>query len=423
VSSTRTPTGDARAHSRFAPSSLTRFIACPASVALCESLPPQPQVTSRWAAEGTVAHAVAEEFLEAIARNEPAPVAVGDKRMLAGHEVIIDAEMMDAVHVYLDHLDNMLMPEDDAPPGTTINMHWEKVVRLDAVVGKEARCYGHLDAMVLSDNGMTMHIIDFKYGRGIEVAVNDNAQLMAYALGAYHTLLDDKQRERVERIVLHVVQPRVPGRPAVQTAQYTAMDVLLWGETVLRPTIQRIRDEPTENLPFCVGSHCRFCPALAHCPAQAANALAMAKEAFVQIPIPPAALDAMRLREILDHADVVTNWIEGVKAEAHTRMERGDSIPGWKLVAKRGTRQWVGDSLETERQMFAMGLKRSQIFTDPELRSPAQVEKALPKDKRTQLAKLWQSVSSGTTLAPVADPRPAVALGPQSAFRALPDEQ
>jgi hypothetical protein len=47
-------------------------------------------------------------------------------------------------------------------------------------------------------------------------------------------------------------------------------------------------------------------------------------------------------------------------------------------------------------------------FKEPELFSPAQAEKELKKRKVALRDDLVVSVSSGTTLAPVDDPRPAV---------------
>lgn len=48
-------------HSRFGGSSASRWMACPGSVVLCDQMPKQE--TSVWAAEGTLAHALAEHCL------------------------------------------------------------------------------------------------------------------------------------------------------------------------------------------------------------------------------------------------------------------------------------------------------------------------------------------------------------------------
>ena len=74
-------------------------------------------------------------------------------------------------------------------------------------------------------------------------------------------------------------------------------------------------------------------------------------------------------------------------------------LPGWKLVAKRGTRKWADE----QKAIAAL----TELGIDPykkELLSPAQAEKKvknLPEG-------LTVSVSPGDTLAPESDPRPAV---------------
>lgn len=40
-----------------------------------------------------------------------------------------------------------------------------------------------LDCIILSGN--TLHVIDFKYGKGVPVYAEENKQMLLYALGAY----------------------------------------------------------------------------------------------------------------------------------------------------------------------------------------------------------------------------------------------
>jgi len=79
-------------------------------------------------------------------------------------------------------------------------------------------------------------------------------------------------------------------------------------------------------------------------------------------------------------------------------------VPGYKLVAKRGTRQWVNEyKAATE-----LSIRGVDPYKEPEVISPAAAEKLLKKSKMTLPPELVVTVSSGTTLADEADPRPAV---------------
>jgi hypothetical protein len=75
-------------------------------------------------------------------------------------------------------------------------------------------------------------------------------------------------------------------------------------------------------------------------------------------------------------------------------------------VAKRATRKWT-DEEEATMRLLSYGLLEEEI-TKVELISPAQAEKVLKRSKLALPDDLVTAVSSGSTLAPEDDPRPAV---------------
>jgi hypothetical protein len=79
-------------------------------------------------------------------------------------------------------------------------------------------------------------------------------------------------------------------------------------------------------------------------------------------------------------------------------------VPGYKLVAKRGTRQWIDE----DEAVAILGVAGIDPYKEREVISPAQAEKLLKKSKLTLPPELTVSLSSGTTLASEDDPRPAV---------------
>jgi hypothetical protein len=116
------------------------------------------------------------------------------------------------------------------------------------------------------------------------------------------------------------------------------------------------------------------------------------------------AIDVQTLGAYLANADILEDWIKDLRALAHQILDSGASVPGYKLVAKRGTRQWL-DNNTAANALLDMGV---EPYKEPELVSPAQAEKELKKRKLALPDDLVVSVSSGTTLASADDPRPAV---------------
>jgi hypothetical protein len=116
-------------------------------------------------------------------------------------------------------------------------------------------------------------------------------------------------------------------------------------------------------------------------------------------------LNASQLGEMLQRADVLEDWIRDLRGLALQVLESGNPVPGFKLVQKRATRKWVDE--ETAKAALAALLPITEV-TETSLISPAQAEKKLKKLNLGLPEGQVVSVSSGTTLAPESDPRPAV---------------
>jgi hypothetical protein len=86
-------------------------------------------------------------------------------------------------------------------------------------------------------------------------------------------------------------------------------------------------------------------------------------------------------------------------------LQAGGTVPGYKLVPKRATRQWV-DPAKAQAALEDLGLDQTELM-ETKLLSPAQAEKVLKKHKLAMPGDLIVAVSSGDTLATEDDPRPA----------------
>lgn len=398
-----------RQHSRFAPSSLKRILTCPRSVALSESIGATSGRASVYAAEGSVAHMVAEAYLRGVV--DHAKIGLGTKHVVDGHTITVDADMLRYGKEYADYVHALMVPGDE--------LFVETTVKLDTIVGEKAGMYGHLDAAVWSPSRGLLLVIDYKYGRGIRVVALDNPQLKAYGLGALYSI-PSIDPDDVKLVSTHVFQPRVPGQSAPDTIP--TVDLLRWGYEEVEPVLSEIMTDGAINRPFVTGDHCRFCPALAQCPAMRSRATQAAQKAFGAAPVPANALSDQEVADCIAEAEIIGPWLEAVQKEGLARALRGTTIPGHKVVQTRGRRVWV-DEEAIANQLRDLGLTPAQIF-DMSPRSPAQVEKDVAAEKREAFKNLWTTKSSGHSLAPVSDPRPGVRVGTAAdVFRNAPSSQ
>jgi hypothetical protein len=80
---------------------------------------------------------------------------------------------------------------------------------------------------------------------------------------------------------------------------------------------------------------------------------------------------------------VVSLWLKRVKDQALTTLLDGGEVPGYKVVAGRGSRAWA-DDMEVCLALLEAGYRREEI-TKTEVLSVAAMEKALGKKKVAEL--------------------------------------
>jgi len=348
-----------------------------------------------FAAEGTAAHALAaaclvEEHDAAYYADRVVDSVTGsiraDKTEDGERYFDVTDEMIDAVQTYLDLCRRFMK----AP--------WEHDVeqRLDLrVVHKDV--FGTGDFISYHPGTKALVVIDFKYGKGVPVEVEDNEQLLTYALGAalrYHN-------RGLGSIDLYVVQPRCP-HPAgpERHAGYDSVDLLEFRAKLAAAA----KATEVPDAPLLAGDHCKFCPASAVCPTFREKATALAESEFSASEV--SGLSAEKLGEILNQAGLLKDWIKRVEAYAQTEAQHGRLPTGFKLVAKRATRKWKDPEGARTFMVTALELDEADVLVEPKLKSPAQIEALIGKKRHKEIGGLWESVSSGANLVPVSDPRP-----------------
>ncbi len=356
-------------HARLSPSQSTIWINCPGSIELCKDL---PDTTSKFASEGTAAHDLAEQCLT---NNESPFDRIGEYIVADKIAFEITEEMASGVEVYLDAVRSLA--ESVGQP-----IQAEQSVSLEYLTGTKD-LGGTVDALfadIVFEN--TLYVYDLKFGKGIEVDVVFNYQLMIYALGALGRYLNEDGKCALEYVEMGIVQPRKPHVDGpVRTYVMTVEDLQEWGDNTLVPAAEATYKA---DATFCSGAHCKWCKANRNlcCPVLNESVYVLAEQAFpevVQASLPePKEMDVDTLSKVLEGGKVIESWYKNVKAHALDRALAGDKIPGLKLVKGFGDRAWVAE----ETVVKTMGKKYPGIMTDPtpKLKSVAQVEKALKKE-------------------------------------------
>lgn len=379
-------------HASLGASSAYRWMACPGSVSLSANIPRKDTAYSK---EGTSAHALAELSYKASL----------DPSNWLGETVegtVVTEDMVEAVRVYVGFLAGLKRDGYDIAIETRFDL---------AKLSPPAPMFGTSDCVGVHDGERRLVVGDYKHGAGVAVEVEGNPQLLYYALGA---LLSLGRERRVETVECVVIQPRAQHRDGPIRRWECGVDYLLDFATELVEAAQRTQRPDAELVS---GKHCRFCPAQPMCPALHKETQLIASSEFADKPLlDPRLLTPSQLGQVLERADIVEDWLRSVRQYVHQSLESGQDVPGWKLVPKRASRVWVSAAKTQQWLTEHMQFEPDEIF-EMKLKSPAQIEKLV--GKKNLPAELFSSVSSGYTLAPASDPRPAVTNVAADEFSAL----
>ena len=367
----------------LSPSSAERWINCPPSALLNAQAEDKG---SPWAAEGTLAHAVAEvkarKYL--LGGIGPKKYEITMKNFRA--DPLWQDEMDGHTDYYLECIKTFAAAFRETPHAAV-----EQRLDMSAII---PGCFGTADCILVG--GGVLHVIDFKYGRGVPVSAEGNAQMMLYALGAlkaYELIYD------IDYINMSIVQPRVKDEP--DTALIKAEDLRAWAEAVVKPAAALAAKGEGE---FCAGDWCgdKFCAVRATCRARAEKQLALARNEFKS----PALLSDAEIGKALEDGRRLNAWLGDVEKYALSACLDGREIPGWKAVAGRSNRTWTDMNAAFDAARDA-GVPDTMLYKREPL-TLADVEKLMGKKPFAQLLGEYVNKSPGKpTLVPESDKRPA----------------
>jgi hypothetical protein len=353
-------------------STAKRVINCPGSVAMVQKMPPKP--SNKYADEGTLLHNVIAELI----MGDEAPEHYLGTRY---EDQILTQELID------NKIKPALEALDAIDPNRIMEIEAETRVGFgDLLPG----VFGSTD--LIGRLGNRAVVLDWKFGDGVMVEVEENPQLMFYAAAAMRTPDAQWAFDGVAEIECVIVQP-----PEVRRWVTTPERIAQFEKDL----VQAVKQAEKPDAKLAVGDHCRWCAAKPVCPLMTGAADRALK---VQIE----ALPAPQISNYLKTADMLEEWIKDLRALALQMLESGAKLPEYKLVAKRAIRSW-SDEEKAKIALFAYGLTESEVM-ETSVVSPAKAEKALKKRKIGLPEDLVVAISSGNTLASADDPRPEVML-------------
>lgn len=383
-------------HSVFSPSASEMWLNCSGSLfANAVVRQTEGDSGSPAAAEGTVAHALAEEWLKS---GKKPTHRIGEVEKIGEYEIEIDNEMLEYVAEYVAWCNNQ---EGDKFVEVRVDFS-----HLTPVPNQT----GTADHVCCADGKLT--ITDLKYGLGVKVSAERNTQLQIYALAVLDAFDLKYDFHEVE---IRICQPRLHHFDSWTT---TPDELYRFGEYVKeRAAAAWLPDAP--RTPTEKG--CLWCKVKAKCPAKVAEVEAMLDDVFneetslerldsgkfFEIVPEPKELSRKQQERIMAKAKTVRSFLDAVEAELFDYALHGGKLDSYKLVAGRTTRKWA-DEQAVRDYMVSLGLTPDD-FEPRALLSVAQMEKMCKKGgvKAADLPTLVQDRQGKPTLVPISDKRAA----------------
>ena len=361
-------------HALLSASSSHRWLNCPPSARLCEGYDDKG---SNFAAEGSDAHSLCEYKLRK---------ALGMEAKDPTEDLTwYDAEMEESASGYAAFVMELVAEAKKTCSDPVVLIEQ----RLDYSKYVQSG-FGTGDCVLIADG--TLHIVDFKYGRGVLVEAEDNPQMKLYALGAleiFDCLYD------IDTVSMTIYQPR---RANVSTFTLTRQELLDWAEMVLVPTAELAYAGDGE---YHCGEWCQFCKAKADCRERARANMELARYEFRQPPL----LTDEEVEEILGKLDSLMDWASDIKDYALQAAISGKHWSGYKLVEGRANRRYTDENAV----VAAVKAAGYDPYDEPKLLGVTAMTTLLGRKQFNDiLGGLITKPQGKPTLVPESDKRPAM---------------
>ncbi len=392
-------------HAELSASSSSRWLNCTAAPRFEDNFPDE---TSEYAEEGTLAHQFSEiaaqyNFNLITKRKKNSQIKKLQKDPLYKDEMLTTSEF------YAQYLFDKSL--------TFVQKPYEALeVRVD-FSDYVPEGFGTCDCIMIG--GDTLHITDYKHGKGVPVSAEGNSQMRLYALGAlkkYSPIFGDA----IKKVSMAIVQPRITEDVSEETL--TVEQLIEWGNWV-KPIAEKAYYGMGE---FHSGSWCRFCKGKAVCKARAENYTALedfkdfdiegklseadvlAREGAICLGAEvPGVLSDAEIGDLLIRGAELVQWYDDLKSYALGAILDGKEIPGWKAVEGKSNRAFTDENAAIQK-LKDSGYEEEKLYKPKEALSLSNLEKLVGKKKFAELVgELITKPHGKPTLAPEKDKRAA----------------
>jgi hypothetical protein len=371
-------------HAKLSPSKISRIIRCPGSEDFVQYLINKREIpeeeTSVYADEGTMLHQQTERFLQ----NKP-------------YNKVLDAEQMGAIKDCIDFLMELRQKHQ---------LTWLQTEQRVSLKGYDlVDCDGAAD-VVAGNAQNTLHIIDWKFGKGVFVPVEENEQLMTYLLGA---AVNPIKLEQCEELWIHLCQPRLENYGSYKCDVGQLMGLV----NAIKNAEKSYDIIPGEK-------QCFWCRGKNRCSEY--EVMVRGKAALVfQVN------DLMKQNEYPFDKMAKVLLLESDFKKIFKAIRDGlNELPreklndlGLKRVAGRSNRVWASEETVVEYLCNNYG-DVDDIYEEPKLKSPAKIESSIKGVKKDpEFQKLIVKPLGAPTLVSVNDKRPEYGGDAENVFRHL----
>lgn len=344
-----------------------------------------PKSTSSYAQEGTLAHEIAsalvDVYLGVITEQQYALI-----ERECRNNTLWDDSILEHGYTYRDYILYKVLNGDEL-----IHMTELTDLSLEPFVPE-----GKGTADFVSFDGKTLHVVDYKYGKGVKVDALDNEQLKLYALG---TVLRFKISGPKTVVMMHIVQPRITEEPeATWLYLHELMD---WAEKEVKPKAIAAMAGTGDYCPS--SSTCKFCRAKAVCKGLADDIFASVGDM-----LPASTLELHEVAKNLERGKLIEAWVKAMDEHIFNALMSGKAVPGWKLVAGRSSRKIENEEIAAQR-LSAAGFEQAKTHKLT-LLGLTDLEKVVGKKKLPEvLGDTLVKPTGRPTLTDMSDPRQEIA--------------
>lgn len=379
-----------REHALLSPSSSSRWLNCTPSARLAENAENESSV---YAEEGTLFHEICEYCLAQWNAGvwEPDPFGEELPELKDDHLMhpLFKQEMFKHARNYCDFVmnENYNLEKSDG----ACKMLLEEKVDISEYAPE---CFGSVDCQLVGRD--TLIVIDLKYGEGVKVYAERNAQMMLYALGAI------KGKPSIKTVRLVIAQVRLNH---FDVWEISANDLLQWADKVLKPTAKKAFAGKGEQK---MGAWCGFCPVKAQCRKQY-EAVVNDFDRYEY----PELLTEDEICDLIEKIDKYKGWLESVNKFVYDEALRGRKWKGYKLVAGRSSRV-ITDEEAIRQDLLTKKYLEDEIF-NIKLKGIGDLEKLVGKKQFSALYGQYVKSKPGNPKL-VPDSAPGDEINPLSDF-------